>query len=286
MRTAFIKAEMWTPGLVVGRPEHIIARLRERSPRVDIFHFSQKLPETHPAFSYRPEWDSVAAMPISSYADWWENRLSQVTRKNVRRAFRRGLLVEKADFSDDLIKGIVMINNETPIRQGRRFWHYQESFDEVKKDYSDFLDRSEFIGAYYQNELVGFIRLIYMNDIASVLQLLCTNKHSDKRPANGLLAKAVELCADKGLKYHVYGQYVYGDNTENPLTEFKRRNGFEQFLLPTYYVPLTLKGHIAIKLGVHRGFRNMIPKGVMRLAKKLRNVIYSRAKKDITDQDS
>ncbi|MGD0236924.1 MAG: hypothetical protein ABSC55_20625 [Syntrophorhabdales bacterium] len=185
--------------------------------------------------------------------------MPQKARKNVRRAGRRGVAVKRIEFSDDLVKGIVAINNETPIRQGRPFWHYGKSFEAVKKDYSDFLDRSEFLGAYYRDELIGFIKLIYMGEIVSVVQLLNKNAHYDKRPANALIAEAVKLCVEKGAGYLVYGQYAYDGNTKGALTEFKRRNGFEQVLIPTYYVPLTLKGRICIKLGLHMGIKRLLP---------------------------
>jgi hypothetical protein len=269
IKTATVKDEMWLPGNVINDPESVIAKLRKERTGADIFSFTQKLPNIQPKYRYRKEWYNVAAIPISSYADWWENRLSQVTRKNVRRAARRGIIVRRVDFSDNLIEGIVKINNETPIRQGRRFWHYGKSFEAVKKDYSDFLDRSDILGAYYDDELVGFTRIVYMGETASILQLLCLNRYYDKRPANALIARAVELCAEKELTYLVYGQYIY-DKVPGPLTEFKRRNGFEQFLLPSYFIPLTIKGQIAMKCNVHLGMKRLLPKGLLRSARALR----------------
>ena len=86
-------------------------------------------------------------------------------------------------------------------------------------------------------------------------------KHYDKRPANALIAKAVELCEQQGMSYLMYCNYVYND-PESSLTEFKRRNGFEQALVPRYYVPLTLKGKIALRLGLHRGVEVTYTKNV------------------------
>ena len=51
-----------------------------------------------------------------------------------------------------------------------------------------------FLGAYYENELVGFIRLIYVGKEASIIQVLSKMKHYDKRPTNALISKAVEIC--------------------------------------------------------------------------------------------
>src|SRR5205085_11431138 len=84
--------------------------------------------------------------------------------------------------------------------------------------------------------------------------------HSDKRPTNALIAKAVEICAGKGLSYLTYCRYLDGGNEQSPLTEFKRRNGFEQLLYPRYFIPLNLKGKLALRLGLHHGLRNRLPK--------------------------
>ena len=70
-------------------------------------------------------------------------------------------LLSVKDFNDDLIRGIVEVNNDSPVRQGRRFPHYGKTFDQVKKDHSSFLDRSDFICAYLGNEFIGFLKIVY-----------------------------------------------------------------------------------------------------------------------------
>ena len=275
-RIAAIRDEEWLAGEVVNNPEECIERILQAKLNADIFTFSQKLPNTKPHYRYYMEWDNVAAIPTSDYLYWWEQRLSQVVRKNVRRALKRGLAVREVEFNDQLLEGIVKINNETPVRQGRAFWHFGKSIDVVKKDYATFLDRSEYIGAFFENELVGFVKMVNLGDNASLLQLLCMNKHYDKRPANALLAKAVEICSSKGLKYLTYGKYIYGKNTNSPLTEFKRRNGFEQVLLPQYYIPLNAKGRLAIKLRLHHGMKSLLPGSALDWARKMRSAWYEK----------
>ena len=93
--------------------------------------------------------------------------------------------------------------------------------------------------------------------------------------ANALIAKAVEHCAGKGLTHFVYCKYVYGKNDESPLTEFKRRNGFERVDFPRYYVPLSIAGKTALKLGIHHGWTNLIPKPVFVALVGLRRKIFS-----------
>jgi len=273
---ASVRDEDWLEGEVVTDPEACIRKIRQEKLKADIFTFAQKLPNTKPNYDYPMEWDNVAAIPTTDFSYWWEQRLSQVFRKNVRRAAKRGVVIREVEFSDQLLYGIIELNNETPVRQGRPFWHYRKSFEVVKKDYATLLDRSEFIGAYHDNKLIGFIKMVYMGEIAGILQNLCMNAHYDKRPANALIHRAVEICCTKGIKYLIYGKYTYGGNSNSPLTEFKRRNGFEQVLLPRYYIPLTAKGRIAVRLRLHLGYKRLLPRSFIDLAIRLRSRWYER----------
>jgi hypothetical protein len=174
------------------------------------------------------------------------------------------------------VRGIVDINNETPVKQGRRSWHYGKSLTEVEREYATLVDHSAYLGAYHGTELVGIIKMVYMGEIAAILQLLCKPSHYDKRPANALLARAVEICNARGLTYLVYGQYTYGNKTKSPLMEFKRRNGFEELRCPRYYIPFTFRGRLALALGLHHGWRALIPEPVMNAALRLRSAWYRR----------
>jgi hypothetical protein len=276
LKIAEVNDEVWLHGEVVQNPGAYLEKIRQERFSADIFTFTQKLPNVIVKYHYPVEWSSVAAIRTTDYLHWWENRVSQVVRKNVRRSERRGLVVRSVEFTDELVRAIMQINNESPVRQGRLFWHYGKSFDQVKNDYATLLDRSEYLGAYVGDELVGFIKMVCMGETAGILQLLCRNKHYDKRPANALVARAVQVCCEKRIDYLTYGQYIYGNKTDSPLTEFKRRNGFEEFLLPRYYIPVTLKGRIAVRTGLHRTWKRLLPKQVMDFALKLRSMWYEK----------
>ena len=64
-----------------------------QSVRADIFAFSQKLPDKAPKYSYPMEWESIAAVELKSFKEWWDG-LPQEARKNVRRAQKRGVTIE------------------------------------------------------------------------------------------------------------------------------------------------------------------------------------------------
>ena len=277
LRVAEIKDAAWLEDAATADPEACIAGLREAKLSVDLFTFSQKPPDITPKYPYFMEWDNVAGISTTDFAEWWERRIPQETRKNVRRAVKRGVVVRDVELSDTLLNGIVEINNESPVRQGRRFWHYGKSRAEVEREYTTLVSQSSYLGAYHGSELIGFIKMVYMGEIAAILQLLCKPSHYDKRPANALLARAVEICNARGVTHLLYGQYVYDNKRNSPLMEFKRRNGFEQIQCPRYYVPLTLKGQVALALRLQRGWKRLIPAPIVEAGLQLRSAWYRRS---------
>jgi hypothetical protein len=274
LRIANLRDEDMLEGETVSDPPRFIARLKEADLSADIFTFAQKLADTVPKYKYHVEWDNLAVIPMTTFSEWWEKRVDASVRRAVRKSVKTGVEVKLAEFNDDLIKGIVSINNETPFRQGRPFWHFQKSLDAVRRENSTYAERNAFLAAYYQGEMIGFIRLTYTDNTANIIQLLTMMKHFDKRPANALVAKAVEICDQKGVSHLVYYNYVYND-PDSSLTEFKRRNGFEKLLIPRYYIPLTVKGRIAMTLGLHRGIAQSLPKPLLIQLLKMRERWYA-----------
>lgn len=275
LKFAQIKDETWqTEG--VTDPLSIINVLKKSKLKADIFTFSQRLPYSKPKFKYYYELDNVAAIPISSFDHWWNNILSTSVRKHTRKAQKKGVEVKVIAFDDNLVQGIMDIYNEAPIRQGNRFWHYGKDFETVKKENSTYKDRADFIGAYYNNELIGFIKQVYVGEIANMMQIISKIKDRDKNTTNALIAKAVEVCAKKEITYLTYGNFIYGKKGADTLTEFKKHRGFEKIDIPKYFIPLTLKGYIAIKLGFHHYPHNLLPKGLLNFLLNLRYKWYKK----------
>ena len=90
-----------------------------------------------------------------------------------------------------MIAGIAGVNNDSPMRQGKPNAHYGKSLDQVKKDHESFVERSEFLGAYFENEMIGYLKVVYRGDVAAILNLAVKASHNDKRPANALIATAI-----------------------------------------------------------------------------------------------
>ena len=230
--------------------------------KADIFTFTQKLPSTQQKYGYPMEWESVAAIPLASFKQWWE-ALPQESRKNVRRAQKRGVVISIKDLNHDVIEGIRGVNDDSPMRQGSKNAYYGLSSEETRERYGEFDGRCNFICAYSGEEMIGFLHLVYRQNVAAILNLVVKPSELDKRPANALVSKAVEVCDKRGISHITYGLFNYGNKRESSLREFKIRNGFEEIMVPRYFVPLTLWGKICIKTKVHRGLIGNLPPWVI-----------------------
>ena len=279
IKLARVHEEEWMEGEVVKNPASFVSQLKQRRLPAHVFTFLQKPPETEPKHVFHYDWDNFAVIHIKSFDDWWQ-KLPQESRKNTRRSVKRGVTVRTVELDDALIQGITEIYNESPVRQGKPFPHYGKDFNTIKKEVSTLMDRSGFIGAYHGNELVGFIKLVYLGSIASILHIVSKNAHYDKRPTNALLAKTVEICSQKGISHLLYGHYIYGKKTSSPLIEFKKRNGFEEVRVPRYYVPLTWWGHVVVWLRLYRGLLGLLPSGVVNCLVTVRSKFFDRAKQN------
>ena len=193
-------------------------------------------------------------LEIKDYESWWSN-VGKKTRNMVRRAEKSGIKVTVVQPGEKFAEGIWKIYNETPIRQERAFPHYGESLRTVTGNMFAVAKNSTFIGAYLSEELVGFIQILYGDNIAIISQILSMQKHRDKAVSNALLAKAVEVCASNGTRWLMYGRI----GNHPSLDKFKESNGFAKFLITRYYVPATWKGRVAIRLGLHMDFKDALP---------------------------
>jgi len=255
----------------VNEPDRLIDGLRYADERPDIVTFWQRLPDTKARYSYHTEYDSIAALAVKSYEFWFEKQIDPASRNKIKKSQKKGLVVRRCDFDEDFVKGMVSIFNETPIRQGRRFLHYGKDFQTLKSQFSRYLFREEIFGAYVGNELAGFVMLADAGRYAVLGQIISKIAHRDKATNNALLAKAVERCAERGIPYLAYALWL-----DDSLGDFKRNNGFQRFDLPRYFIPITKKGAIAIKLGIHHNWKDIVPKGIKEPLKRLRTYWQSR----------
>jgi hypothetical protein len=262
LRIASIRDEEWLENQAITDPARFVSAVRASGLRPDLVTFAEPLDKALAEWNGNWEFDNVAAILTKDHKAWWDG-LSEHVRRNVRLAEKRGVEIRLVKFDDEFVKGVKAIYDETPVRQGRKFWHYGKDFDTVKRINATYIDRSEFLGAYYSGQLIGFIKWVYVGDAASIMQILCMNAHQDKRTMTALIAKAVGICHEKGLKYFIYVKFSYGKKVGSSIAEFKRRLGFRQMDFRRYYVPLTWRGRIALKLGIHNGWLGVLPPGLV-----------------------
>lgn len=253
----------------VRDPTAVIEALRQSDVRADLLTFWQRLPNLEPHYSYHREWDEIAALRVTSYDDWWNNGIKSRIRSLVRKAEKEGVVVRETAYDDEFVRGMTAIFNEAPVRQGRPFWHYGKDAETVRRQFSRFVHREHMIAAYYRDEMVGFIMLGNAGRFGITGQIISSLKHRDKATNNALIAKAVAVCERLRLEHLVY--LFWSDDS---LSEFKRRCGFERTRVPRYYVPLTWKGALALRAGAHRGLTAMIPNRIKAPLKRLRTGWY------------
>ena len=256
----------------VRDPAAVLDILRtDRTVGADVFSFCQRLPNTEPLYPYPHEIEAIAAARIHTYDEWWAKQIEGTTRNQIRKSLKVGVEVRQCAYDDDFVRGMTSVFNETPIRQGRRFWHFGKDFETVKRQFARNLFREDLIGAYYQGELIGFAMVGRSAQFADLGQIISKVEHRDKSVTSALIAKAVEVCCARQIPHLVYAFW-----TEDSLGHFKRRLGFREARLPRYFVPLTAKGKLAMRTGAHRGLKALLPPKVVASLKRARNTWNTR----------
>ena len=240
-------------------PVSVLAECRTLARKPDLFTFAQRVPDVEVRHDFYMERDNIAVLPLSSYDHWLAKQVTSATRRNIKAATNRGVVVRVAEFDEAYVRGIMSIYNETPFRQGRRFWHYGKDFETVQRENGTYRERSSYLAAYLGEEMIGYLKVVWDERTAAIMQVLSKVAHYDKRPNNALIAEAVKLSCARGVAHLQYEHFVYANKTNSSLTEFKRSNGFLRMDVPRYYVPLTAKGALALKLGLHRDPIDRLP---------------------------
>jgi len=250
-RIARLRSE---PYVCLTSPEEFLKKLKEQRPPADIFTFVQELDDLTPRYSYHCEPASYSVLSLSTYEHWWKKQIDAKTRNMIRKAEKNAVQLRVVSFDDALVERIKSIYDETPVRQGRAFWHFAKDFQTVKRDHETFLERSHFIGAFHDGDLIGFAKLVRSGNVGSLMQIISKIAQRDKAPNNALIAKAVEVCCEAQIAYLHYG--VWG---QGPLGTFKTNHGFVQHVVPRYFVPLNARGRLALKVNLHHRWTEAIP---------------------------
>jgi hypothetical protein len=259
-------------------PEGFIAELRKRPDRPDLFHFVERVNVHERRYPFHMEWDNYAVIPVSTFEEYFKNQIGKSTRNRGRKAASVGVEIREVEFSEELVRGIWGIYNESPMRQGRPYPHYGKDLERVYREEATFLDCAAFAGAYFEGELIGFIKMVWDDQMVqgALMNILSKMEHRDKSPTNALVCEAVKMCERRGLRHLVYSHYAFGKRTKDNLTEFKDRTGFQRVEVPRYWAPLTAKGAVALRLGLNRRWVDRLPEGLGDKLRELRAGWYQR----------
>jgi CO dehydrogenase/acetyl-CoA synthase epsilon subunit len=234
----------------------LVTKVRERG--ADVFTFLER-GWVH-TLSYSKSWvkgnDNIALLHVTSYDDWWKN-IGKKTRNVIRKAEKSGVKTRVVEPDEKLAEGIWKIYNETPIRQDRAFPHYGETLDAITRGLHSTRNVT-YIGAFLQDELAGFIQLVHGDRIVIISQILSLQKYWDKAVNNASVAKTVEVCASKHEEWLMYARM----GNHPSLDKFKESNAFVKFPLARYYVPLTRRGRVALRLGLQVEMKDALPQRI------------------------
>ena len=197
-------------GFIDGEGYQVSSRIRRRrspscevcEPELTFLRFIPRLSDNPAKLNYPMEPDNMAALPISTFDEWMTKQIDFKVRNKVRKAAKNGVEVREAVFDDAYVRGIHAIYNECPVRQGKPFWHYGKDLEAVRKMNATFMDRSIFIGAFFEGSLIGFVKLVFdeNKNQAGLMQIVSMVGHQDKAPTNALIAQAVKSCAERKFR--------------------------------------------------------------------------------------
>lgn len=276
LRIAEVFDEFWVERNSLPCPTRLISQLCASPQKPDLFTFSQRVPDAVPAFDYRCEWENHAVLPLTNYANWFDKQIPSATRRAIRASEKRGIEVRVANFDEAYVQGIKGIYDETPFRAGRRFWHFGKDLQTVALENGTYAARSTFLAAFYRGEMVGYLKVVWDQQTAAIMQVLSKLSVRDFRPNNALISAAVQQCCSRRIGHLIYERFDYGTKTGDSLTKFKQSNGFTRMDVPRYWVPLTVKGEAALRCGIHRNVSAYIPEWMASRLRALRSKWYQR----------
>jgi len=272
-RTARLRHEMCD---FLENPPTAIQLMQRGRAIADLFTFVQDICDERRDYPFHMELTGLAVLPVVTHKKWWDE-IGFKARNKVRKGQKCGVELRVVQLDDDFAKGVEAIYNETPVRQGRSFYHYGKTAVEIKEELSSFLDQCIFVGAYYQGELIGFMKLLPRKNVLRTIHIIAKISHRDKCVMDALIGRAVEICDEMKI-----GNLHYGSWTDGGIGDFRAKHGFGRIDVPRYFVPLTLRGRMMLKLKMHLPVRERLPKSwigpLLDLRTKLNSLKHKAAK--------
>ncbi len=244
----------------VGNPQVLIDAIRSWGRRIDLLTFIQRPEAKEPKYDTWWEPEEIAALPLTSFDEWWNCQIGKDTRRKVLRAEKAGVVVKHVPLNDYLIEGVTRIFNETRFKRGKPHRHYGKKFAQVKAILERDCERCEFIAALFEGELIGFVKLLYTDRLTRPVLNLAMFAHRDKMTNFALMAEVARSTAREGIPFVTYGIWK---SRRQGMREFLISNGFGPLKIPRFYVPLNIIGRMALSIGIQGGLVRNIPDPLM-----------------------
>jgi hypothetical protein len=270
LKSAQLFDQFWLEVERIPDLDLLVDELRRSAHRPDLLFYTQRVPDTEPRYRYSFRRQNFAVLQLTTYDAWFQSAVSAATRRNVRASEKRGVSVRVCQFDDAYVAGISAIYNESPVRAGRPYWHYGKPLDVVRKENGTYAARSTYLAAFIGEEMVGYMKIVWDRKTAAIMQILSKTSAREARPNNALMAEAVRQACARGVEWLIYEKFDYGNKVGDSLTRFKQGNGFVRMDVPRYCVALTVKGKMALAMGMDRELKDMIPERLAARAREWR----------------
>lgn len=236
------------------------------------FRFPEYLVSQDQEISHAYHASNRSRLNLSDYAHWEKKQIKKDVREGLRRANREGVSVERVAYSNLVVEVASEVFNETPYRQGRRFWHYGKSHEQLRQELAPLSAVSQYFLARKGSEYVGFAQIVPLPHRGSArsVHVISKAQHVRSRVSSALIQSIVAYCCDTKLTSFVYGRHIYSGNENSNLRKFKERHGFRNYEYKNYYVPVAPLGHAYLAMGLYQGLREMVPKPAIEFAKSIR----------------
>ncbi len=189
-------------------------------------------------------------LPLSKGFEYiWKNKFNKKARNLVRKFLRSGGKVELLKNPLNYVDDIMEINLSKPLRQGRPLPETYTRKDLViqilERNIRDKGEHFRVYGAFIKDKLVAYAYVSEHNGYAYISRFLTHAKYFKYAASNGLLSFIIESLCKEGVKVVQYG---YWSRHYEGVNHFLQQHGFEKGEVRAYYIPLTMKGSLVLKM--------------------------------------
>ena len=179
----------------------------------------------------------------------WTNKFNKKARNLVKKFKKSNGIVKVLDRPLDYINEIMEVNLSAPIRQGRPMPPSYTNREIVIKSLEASLKEKKghlkVYGAFIHDKLVAYSYVVEHNGYAYISRFLTHTKYFKYAVSNGLISAIIEDLCNRNIEVVQYG---YWSRHHKGVNHFLKQHGFERGKVEAYYIPLSRKGRLALRI--------------------------------------